>query len=218
MDEARYLVDKAGAFAHAAHGAIRQKRKYTGDDYIVHPAAVASLCATYTDSPIIIAAAWLHDVIEDCNITFGLLQHHFGSDVARIVLECSDMQTAADGNRETRKARALAYACDISPEAKTVKLADLIDNTVDITRHDPKFAKVYMPEKRRLLHALAGGQTDLWVRAAKQVEAYFAPPAPPNYAPKAPVAANDSNPLEGAPAELTFPGGNVLRGHFKRRT
>jgi len=57
---------------------------------------------------------------------------------------------------------------------KTIKLADLLDNTEDITLHDPKFARVYMAEKAALLPALQGGNELLWKQAEAQIARYHA--------------------------------------------
>jgi hypothetical protein len=56
-----------------------------------------------------------------------------------------------------------------SPSAKTIKIADLIDNTLSIVIYDPEFAKVYLPEKMDLLQVLKEGDSDLWKRAFDQV-------------------------------------------------
>ena len=56
-------------FAIAAHKAVGQKRKYTGDDYIVHPAEVAHIVDQVPGSTDeMVAAAWLHDVVEDTGV------------------------------------------------------------------------------------------------------------------------------------------------------
>jgi len=60
-----------------------------------------------------------------------------------------------------------------SPEAQTVKLADLISNTRSIVEHDPVFAKVYMREKLLLLDVLHRGNKLLFDRAMKLVEDYY---------------------------------------------
>jgi len=127
-----------------------------------------------------VAAAWLHDVVEDTKIDRGMIAYFFGDTVADLVVECSHIDRTGDPrklNRFERTAIELARAADISPEAKTIKLADLIDNTSNICAFDPAFAKVYMPEKRRLLMVLKGGHEGLWATANNQVEAYFAAPA-----------------------------------------
>lgn len=52
-----------------------------------------------------------------------------------------------------------------SPAAKTIKLADLIDNTSTIMKHDPHFAVTYMKEKAKLLEVLKEGDPTLWKMA-----------------------------------------------------
>lgn len=179
MKEQSPVVMLASAFAHAAHGAVGQKRKYDGIDYIAHPYRVAQIVANAGGTDDMVAAAWLHDVVEDTAIERGMIAYFFGEHVAQLVVECSHIDRTNDArklNRFERTAIELARAADISPEAKTIKLADLLDNTSSICQHDPEFAKVYMPEKRRLLMVLVGGHEGLHAAATAQVNAYFAPP------------------------------------------
>jgi hypothetical protein len=56
-----------------------------------------------------------------------------------------------------------------SARAKTIKLADLIDNTTDICRHGQRFAKVYLFEMAALLHVLSEGDAKLFAKADKKV-------------------------------------------------
>ena len=64
------VVRKAQVYAMAAHAAVGQKRKYTGEPYIVHPAEVAKIVAGVPGStPDMVAAAWLHDVVEAVSYT-----------------------------------------------------------------------------------------------------------------------------------------------------
>jgi GrpB-like predicted nucleotidyltransferase (UPF0157 family) len=65
-----------------------------------------------------------------------------------------------------RKAIDLQHTAAAPPEAKTVKLADLISNTQSIVKYDPKFAKIYLEEKRRLLTVLGDGDATLFARAS----------------------------------------------------
>lgn len=170
------LTDKAAAFAHAAHAGAGHKRKYTGDDYIVHPFNVSNTVASVTNDENVIAAAWLHDVVEDTPIDLGMIAYFFGDPVAALVHECSHIDHTNDPRKLTRFERMaieLARAADISPQAKTIKLADLLDNTASIAQHDPKFAQLYMAEKRRLVPVLVGGDHGLWAKAAAQVDAYY---------------------------------------------
>jgi (p)ppGpp synthase/HD superfamily hydrolase len=160
----------ARLFATAAHAAIGQTRKYTGEPYINHPAAVAQLVASVPHTPEMVAAAWLHDVVEDTQITLDDIRDEFGWMVAALVADLTDVSRPEHGDRATRKEIDRLHTARTSPEAKTVKLADLIDNTLTITAHDPDFAKVYLREKALLLEVLREGDPTLWARAAATVD------------------------------------------------
>jgi hypothetical protein len=77
----------------------------------------------------------------------------------------TDVSRPEDGNRAARKAIDLAHTAKASPAAKTIKLADLIDNTRSIVERDPDFAKVYLQEKARLLEVLQEGDPTLMAMA-----------------------------------------------------
>ena len=61
---------KAEKFATNAHARIHQLRKYTGQPYQVHLRAVVGLVSAVTSDDNLIAAAWLHDIVEDTPVTF----------------------------------------------------------------------------------------------------------------------------------------------------
>ncbi|MBO6542280.1 MAG: HD domain-containing protein [Alphaproteobacteria bacterium] len=159
------LPTKAEAFATTAHASIGQRRKYTGDPYIVHPRNVASLVASVGGSPEMIAAAWLHDVVEDTPVTQDQIKEAFGPSVADLVYWLTDISKPEDGNRKARKALDREHIASAPPEAKTIKLADLIDNSASICAHDPGFARVYLQEKALLLDVLKEGNSTLWAQA-----------------------------------------------------
>jgi (p)ppGpp synthase/HD superfamily hydrolase len=157
------LIDKARAFATRAHGT--QLRKYCGRPYIEHPEAVAELvaCVPHTDE--MIAAALLHDTVEDTWVTLDDIEREFGAEVAGLVRSLTDVSRPEDGNRAARKAIDREHLSHSSPQAATIKLADLIDNSVSICAHDPAFAKVYLLEKAALLEVLTHGDTTLLGKA-----------------------------------------------------
>ncbi len=159
------LVERAALFAKAAHMAIDQKRKYTFEPYHTHPYRVADMVREHGGTDTMIAAAYLHDVVEDTSIGLSAIQKEFGLEVATLVDWLSDMQTPADGNRATRKQIECERLSHAPYEAKTIKLADLIDNTKTIVDHDLDFATIYLQEKTHLLKALKGGHADLWAEA-----------------------------------------------------
>ena len=165
------LVQKAKDFATIVHKG--QVRKYTGVPYIVHPIEVMEIVRTVKHDDTMLAAALLHDVVEDTDCTLDDIQAEFGDDVASLVADLTDVSKPEDGNRETRKAKDREHSAGASPSAQTVKLADLISNSVDIIKNDPSFAKIYMVEKFLLLGVLTGGDTILFERAIKLVEDYY---------------------------------------------
>lgn len=156
---------RARAFATWWHQG--QQRKYTGEPYIVHPAKVAWIVKSVPHTPEMIAAAWMHDVLEDTDADEAEIRREFGDEIADLVLWLTDpVRTAAGGNRATRKAAHRARLKLAPVEAKTVKLADLIHNSESILKYDEKFARTYIPEKRLLLdEALREGDAILWQRA-----------------------------------------------------
>lgn len=171
--EEQTLVARARAFAIAAHSACGQTRKYTGEPYWTHPMQVAYTLARAWLPRAVIAAGWLHDVVEDTAVTIDDIRREFGHEVATLVEEVTDVARPEDGNRATRVALNRAHVAKASYFGKTIKLADLIDNTRTITAADPKFAGVYMREKRELLDVLTHSLPSLYEHAKATVEAYF---------------------------------------------
>jgi (p)ppGpp synthase/HD superfamily hydrolase len=157
------LEQKAKEFAAKVH--FGQLRKYTGAMYITHPEAVAELVRSVPHTEEMLAAAWLHDVVEDCGVSHEKLVSEFGWYTAGIVAWLTDVSKPADGNRKLRKKRDLDNIAKAPREAKTIKLADIIDNTGSIVKYDPEFAKVYIPEKKALLEVLKDGDPTLWAKA-----------------------------------------------------
>lgn len=150
-----------------------QKRKYTGEPYIVHPFAVAGLVSSVTNNDEMILAAYLHDTVEDTDITFELIQGIFGKEVRDLVFWLTDASKPEDGNRAERKKIDRLHIAAAPAAAKTIKLADLIDNTKSITAYDPVFAKVYMAEKKLLLEVLKDGDSELYGIAENLVRKYY---------------------------------------------
>lgn len=155
-------IHRVKRFARYHHQAVNQRRKYTGDPYIVHPAAVVAIVRSVPHTPEMIAAAWLHDTVEDTQATLEEIERHFGSIVARLVRMLTNIAEPHHGNRATRVAMNITHTGGATAEAKTIKLADIIHNAQDIARFDPDFACVYLREKRLQLEVLREGDATLW--------------------------------------------------------
>jgi len=165
------LVERARSFAVAAHASIDHRRKYTGEPYAVHLEAVADLVAGVRSESETVAAAWLHDTVEDTPVTGEQIERAFGRRVARLVDELTDVSGPDDGNRDTRKALDREHSSGASPAAKTIKLADLIDNLRSIVAHDTRFARTFATEMERLLPLLREGNGVLLERARAELVA-----------------------------------------------
>lgn len=150
----------------AAHAHRTQKRSYTGDPYIVHPKAVAELVRSVPHHLNMIAIAWLHDTVEDTELTLEEIGNTF-HDLAIMegVQALTNVKTQPGLNRQARKRLDVERLHLASPFIKTVKLADLIDNSASITEYDPNFARLYLKEKRTLLGVLKAGDKTLWIQA-----------------------------------------------------
>lgn len=169
-------------FAKNAHFSVNQVRKYTNEPYIVHPESVVRILSEVTDDVAILSAAYLHDVLEDVYTAnqpegYNIIKEQFGLEIADLVVELTDVYTSESFpnlNRNTRKAEERQRIRFISPKAKTIKLADLIDNTRDIVKYDANFAKIYMVEKRAMLEeCLHEGNATLFQICQQQINDYF---------------------------------------------
>ena len=162
------LVAEAAEYARKVHSS--QSRKYTGEPYFVHLEAVAASVAAVGGSPEMVAAAYLHDSIEDQDVTAEQIKERFGPHVAKLVVEMTQVSKLEDGNRAARKEIDRKHYASISPEGQTIKLADIINNGYDIVDSNPKFALTYIPELDAMFAVLTQGNATLRAKAAKMLE------------------------------------------------
>jgi len=134
-DERTDLILRAVAFAAQKHRDQRRKDK-GASPYINHPIQLAKVL--WEDGEVrdagVIAAALLHDTLEDTETTWMELRGEFGEDIADVVLEVTDTQWI---KKELRKRLQVARARHSSEQAKLVKLADKICNLRDMSAHPP---------------------------------------------------------------------------------
>lgn len=174
------LIDDPDLFLRACTVALKahngQKRKYTHEPYFSHPLQVAGLVISVGGSVNMVCAALLHDVVEDTEITLEQLvsgEMGFNEEIKELVYWLTDKSKPEDGKRSVRKAIDREHISKAPASAKTIKLADLISNTPSIVKHDQKFAKIYMQEKRLLLDVLKEGDDRLYTIAKCMVDGYF---------------------------------------------
>jgi len=133
--DAADLILRAVAFAAHKHRDQRRKDK-DASPYINHPIALAKVLwqeGGVRDAQVI-AAALLHDTLEDTETSWQELRGDFGEEIADVVLEVTDTKWI---RKEVRKRLQVARAARSSDEAKLVKLADKICNVRDIAAHPP---------------------------------------------------------------------------------
>lgn len=129
------LVLRAVAFAAHKHRDQRRKDK-EASPYINHPIELAHVLWDEGEvrDPLVIAAALLHDTLEDTETSWQELRGEFGEEIADIVLEVTDTQWI---RKEVRKRLQVAKARHSSEAARLVKLADKICNVRDLGTRAP---------------------------------------------------------------------------------
>lgn len=156
------LIKQSYEFAEYHHRMVGQRRKYTNEPYIIHPASVAKLVKSIGGTPHMIAAANLHDTLEDTNATLDDIVSNFGKLVGVYVNGLTDASKPEDGNRAARKLINNIFIGSQCDSVKTIKLADRLDNLKSIIKHDPKFSIVYLQETSDLLPYLKEGNKFLY--------------------------------------------------------
>ncbi|HLF03286.1 MAG TPA: HD domain-containing protein [Anaerolineales bacterium] len=119
------LIDSALTFAARAHDG--QKRKNTDVPYIVHPVGVMlALVECGETDPELLAAALLHDTVEDTSVTLAELREKFGERVAMIVEGCSEPDKR--DTWEQRKQHTIAFLKIAPRDVQLVSAADKLHN------------------------------------------------------------------------------------------
>ena len=129
------LLDRAIVFAVRAHAGTERRGK--GFPYIVHPMEAVEIVATMTPDQELLAAAALHDTVEDTDITIEQIRTEFGERVASFVAAESDephQRPDSVENWRARKQAAIDRLAHASRDAKIVALGDKLSNMRAIAR------------------------------------------------------------------------------------
>lgn len=129
------LLDRAIIFAVKAHANTERKGK--GFPYIVHPLEAVEIVATMTNDQELLAAAALHDTVEDTDVTLDDIRKEFGDRVAKMVEEESDkfMEGVSEADSwHSRKQAAIERLEGAARETKIVALGDKLSNARAIYR------------------------------------------------------------------------------------
>lgn len=117
------MIRKAAEFAAKAHEGTF--RKGTKIPYIVHPMEVAQIVAMMTKESELIAAAYLHDVLEDTSVTAEEIEQEFGSRVLFYVQQETENKSLT---WKERKAATIRHMAEADREVKILTLADKLSN------------------------------------------------------------------------------------------
>jgi guanosine-3',5'-bis(diphosphate) 3'-pyrophosphohydrolase len=154
------------ALAFAAHKHRDQRRKDAeASPYINHPIALAEALAGEggVSDVEVLAAALLHDTIEDTDTSLEELKREFGGRIAGIVMEVTDDQALP---KAERKRLQIEHAAGLSAGAKLVKLADKICNLRDVADRPPakwdlQRRQEYFEWAKRVIDGLRGAHPGL---------------------------------------------------------
>ncbi len=162
------LVRRAKACCEAAHAG---QTRYDGTDYAVHPHRVACILLAHGISdPALLAAAYLHDVLEDTPTPRSNLKAEFGDTVVNLVEALTNI--GPSGRRfEEKQKMLLEHARSMSPEAKLIKLADRLDNLRDMGCWPAWKQERYRWASEELLEALSPVPDEALAEAVRRAAA-----------------------------------------------
>ena len=129
------LLDRAIVFAVRAHAGTERRGK--GFPYIVHPLEAVEIVATMTADQELLAAAALHDTVEDTDVTVEQLRAEFGDRIAALVASESDIVVEGVSEEQSwhaRKQAAIDRLARATHDAKIVALGDKLSNMRAIAR------------------------------------------------------------------------------------
>ena len=159
----RSMIRKAFNFANLHHAGIFRK---SGEPYVQHLIEVAYICATLQSGPVTICAAFLHDVVEDTEVTIEDINREFGEETGRIVDSLTKIQrlklsrrTEADFEAEDHRKIFLGMANDV--RVIIIKLADRL--------HNMRTIEALKPERQ---HALAKETLEVFAPIAHRLGIY----------------------------------------------
>jgi guanosine-3',5'-bis(diphosphate) 3'-pyrophosphohydrolase len=168
------IVLRASEFAAKKHRKQRRKGKKQRP-YIGHCIEVARILADIggVEDPDVLAAAFLHDTVEDTKATPEEIRERFGSSVEQMVLELTDDKSL---EKNERKRLQVEHAPNLSPGAKLIKLADKISNVREICTDPPMKWNVdrrrkYFEWSKQVVDAMGPVNPRLEAHFTKTVEA-----------------------------------------------
>jgi guanosine-3',5'-bis(diphosphate) 3'-pyrophosphohydrolase len=180
VESMNVIIQQVQEFARKAHGS--QQRKFADEPYINHPIRVMEICRQFSQHVPVLAAALLHDVLEDTATTREQIHEFLSSimnqkdtnETLQLVIALTDIYTKEaypQWNRRKRKSKEVERLAATSPHAQTIKYADILDNT-DIVHADTDFAPKFLDECFVLLQKMTTGNQALHQKVKDTVNGY----------------------------------------------
>lgn len=151
------VIARAVLFAAKAHDG--QQRDDRGDAYFNHLAEVAAMCAALEPfDPVLVAACYLHDTIEDTGTSEADLRAEFGDEIAGLVMDVTDPPGLKG---KARRERQVTHTAAADPRVKRLKLADKTSNVEELIglpakRFDADGNEKYLKWSRRVVDVCRG--------------------------------------------------------------
>jgi (p)ppGpp synthase/HD superfamily hydrolase len=162
------MVEKAHAFATKAHAGVF--RNWSGEPYVEHCERVAASVAALGFDSDVIAAAYLHDVVEDCPISAAELAAEFSPRIAALVVEVTNPKKIPGMSKAERLAGVVKHLAGSSYAGASIKLADMLDNSSNVAALAPAFAKGYLPKLAAKFAVLGHGHPELLAGVKNNLE------------------------------------------------
>jgi guanosine-3',5'-bis(diphosphate) 3'-pyrophosphohydrolase len=149
------LICQAFQFAYDLH---QHQRRKSGEPYIMHPVAVAGLLRDLGGDSAMIAAGFLHDVVEDTYVTLEEIESRFGKEVCQLVegvTKLSKLEFSSKTERQAENFRRMFMAMAKDIRVIVVKLADRLHNMRTLQHLNPEKQKAIALETREIFAPLA---------------------------------------------------------------
>ena len=144
------MYEKALTFARNKHE--NQVRKFNGEPYVNHPIRVANIVKEFTSNEDMLAAALLHDTIEDTNATIEDIKLEFNDNIANMVW---GLTSDKDQIKKIGKTNYLSEKLNkMSSDELLIKLADRLDNVSDLSSEQQKWSTEYSLQTNNIILSL----------------------------------------------------------------
>ena len=154
------LIQRAAEFAKEKHAGT--VRKYGGKPYFTHVERVGKRVASLPGSTDeMVAAGYMHDLVEDEGVTVVEIEEMFGSVVARLVDELTNEPLRDGDSRSDAKGRNIERLRGVSVAAKRIKMVDRIDNLSEMSEAPAWKTARKAKESIELVEAIGDADEDL---------------------------------------------------------